>query len=102
MSLFGVNRNAEIAFPFYIAQSDDDDRFELDIFTLDVHYRNFLGDKQKGFDISAFARYAHLSGTLGDEVFVFDAPDTNETGSENKLGVGVGIGYRIFSTRGWY
>lgn len=102
LSLFGVNRNAEIAFPFYFETSDKDDVYDLRVYTLDAHYRNFLGDKQKGFYISAFARYAHLRGTLGDDFYFGNQPAFAETGSENKLGVGVGIGYRVFSQRNWY
>ena len=111
-SLFNVDRDAEIAFPFYYGKSEAQD-FEAgysDIdfteITQDVHYRYFLGNTQNGFYLSAFARGAYLDGVLGE--YVFDnigdttgtARDARDT--EAKLGLGVGLGYRFFSYKGLY
>lgn len=111
-SLFNVDRDAEIAFPFYYGKSEAED-FEAgfgDIdfteITQDIHYRYFLGNTQNGFYLSGFARGAYLDGVLGE--YVFDnlgdstgtASDARDT--EAKLGLGVGLGYRFFSYKGLY
>jgi hypothetical protein len=101
-SLFDINRNAEIAFPiFYLNPKESE---ALTEFTLDCHYRYFLGNTQNGFYISGFSRYAYLRGTIGlNKMYFWDStPPNNETGSENKFGIGFGIGYRIFSYKGFY
>jgi hypothetical protein len=98
-SLFDVNRKSEISFPVYYQnpQSSDD----LTEFTLDCHYRYFLGNTQNGFYLSGFARYAFLHGTLGDD-YMFSPETPGIKGSESKLGIGFGLGYRIFSYKGLY
>lgn len=111
-SLFNVDRDAEISFPFYYGKSEAND-FEAgfgDIdfteITQDIHYRYFLGNTQNGFYLSGFARGAYLDGVLGNYVFdnlgdtTGSARDARDT--EIKLGVGVGLGYRFFSYKGLY
>lgn len=99
-SLFDVDRGAEIVFPFFIQVPDDSDY--LSEFTLDAHYRYFMGNTQNGFYLSAFTRYAYLEGVLGD-TFLFDDEFTGgERDSEHKLGIGFGLGWRKFSYRGLY
>jgi hypothetical protein len=100
-SLFSPDRRAEIAFPLYF--SDPDDPEDLKEWTVDCHYRFFLGNTQNGFYLSGFTRFAHLSGYLSkeNEDLFEDAPLTKK-GTENKLGVGFGLGYRKFSYRGLY
>lgn len=99
VSLFNVDRHAEISFPFYFqGQKKSTDLIE---FTLDCHYRYFLGNTQNGFYLSGFARYAYLKGPLGED-YLFGAPAGSIKSDESKFGVGVGIGYRIFSYRGLY
>lgn len=99
-SLFNVNRQAEIAFPVYIQSASKATNFSE--FSLDCHYRYFLGKTQNGFYLSGFARYAYLHGPLKSTFDLFGAPSITPTSSENKLGIGVGIGYRIFSYKGLY
>lgn len=99
-SLFDVDRGAEIAFPVFLQIPDDSDY--LSEFTLDAHYRYFMGNTQNGFYISTFARYAYLEGVLGDVVFFDDEITSNERGSEHKFGIGFGLGWRKFSYRGLY
>jgi len=98
-SLFNVNRNAEIVFPVYYQSPQKIN--DLSEFTLDCHCRYFLRNTQNGFYLSGFARYAYLNGVLGDITMLGSEP-TDTKGSENKFGIGVGLGYRIFSYRGLY
>jgi hypothetical protein len=99
-SLFGVNRHAEIAFPVYYSSPEDPK--DLKEWTIDCHYRYFLGNTQNGFYLSGFARYAHLSGYQGDDAPLFGGGNIGEKSSQNKLGMGVGLGYRKFSYKGLY
>ncbi len=99
VSLFNINRQAEVSIPFYIqGQKESGDLIDI---TVDCHFRYFLGNTQNGFYLSAFARYAYLKGTLGED-YLFGSSVTNTKSDESKLGVGVGIGCRIFSYRGLY
>jgi hypothetical protein len=114
VSLFGVDRNAEIAFPFYYGKSESDiesddiafSNVDFTEITQDVHYRYFLGNTQNGFYLSGFARFAWLDGVLGRNIFdgvdTSKANDADYRSTEGKLGIGVGLGYRIFSYRGLY
>jgi hypothetical protein len=101
ISLFGPERHAEIAFPLYFSNPEDPE--DLKEWTVDCHYRYFLGNTRNGFYLSGFARFAHLSGYLSDvnETLWDDGP-LNGKGTENKLGFGFGLGYRKFSYRGLY
>jgi hypothetical protein len=100
-SLFNSKSNVEIAFPVFYSNPDDPRKMEE--FTIDCHYRYFLGNTLNGFYLSGFARYAHLKGYLGGTDFgnLFRETLTKKS-TENKIGVGVGIGYRIFSYKGLY
>jgi len=112
-SLFNVDRNAELAFPFFYSRSETDGSFDFDgasdldfiEITQDAHYRYFLGNSQNGFYLSAFARFAFLEGILGESVLdgrIGDGDSANRRSSEGKLGGGVGLGYRKFSYKGLY
>jgi hypothetical protein len=98
-SLFNVNRNAEISFPFYFQNPKKS--VDLTEFTLDCHFRYFLGNTQNGFYLSGFVRYAFLQGTLGDNG-LFNNSSSGIKDNEHKLGIGFGIGYRKFSYKGLY
>ena len=54
-SLFNVNRHAEIAFPIFYRSSDDND--VATVFSVEAHYRFFLGEHQGGFYLSASGTY---------------------------------------------
>jgi len=95
VSVFPAPLHAEIAFPLFYGRSESGSA-RLTAVLADAHYRYFLGAVRNGFYISTFARYAHLAGTLA-------APGgAGGHGKEDKLGVGFGIGYRIFSKPGPY
>jgi len=101
-SLFSVTRQAEIAFPIYY--SNPDDPKDLTELTIDGHFRYFLGNTQNGFYLSCFTRYAHLQGYAGEnDEFLWDGDSQDGIKMiEDKLGIGVGIGYRKFSYKGIY
>jgi len=100
-SLFGINRQTEIAFPVFY--SNPDEKEDLNEFTIDCHVRYFLGNSQNGFYISGFTRYAHLEGYLGDSgLHLFEDETVGKRSTENKIGVGVGVGFRKFSYKGLY
>lgn len=99
VSLFSVDRSAEVAFPWFYAEADDGSR--LRTLTIDAHYRQFLGRRQNGFYLSAFTRFAYLSGLLGSDYWFGDA-GWGEEDTESKLGIGFGLGWRKFSDRGLY
>jgi hypothetical protein len=111
-SLFGVDRGAEIAFPFLYSRSEIDAsgpeeeslaNIDFTEITQDIHYRYFLGNTQNGFYLSGFARGAYLEGVLLEFAFGDSEPGTTESrDSETKLGLGVGLGYRFFSYKGLY
>jgi hypothetical protein len=100
LSLFNVDRNSEVAFPFYIQSAKNDN--ELSEFTLDCHYRYFLGESQKGFYASLFTRYAFLNGTTYDPNPLLSTQTGGKKDTQHKFGFGVGFGYRVFSFRGLY
>ena len=107
-SLFQPKNNVEIAFPFFYEVEEPwdsggilDTDSEFTSMTLDVHYRKFLGQTTNGFYISGFGRLASLSGRLEDRVVEGNVINGVED-SQLKFGVGIGIGYRIFSADHWY
>jgi hypothetical protein len=102
-SLFNINRKAEIAFPIFYQKTNSGKLLVgPNVFTLDCHYRYFLGNTQNGFYLSGFTRYANLNGTTGTQYTLLteNTPGPRET--ENKLGLGAGLGYRYFSYKGFY
>jgi hypothetical protein len=98
-SLFNVSQKSEISFPFYF--QDPGEKNDLTEFTLDCHYRYFLGNTLNGFYLSGFSRLAYLHGTLGNNYFYGNTMNY-PTGNEGKFGLGIGLGYRKFSYKGLY
>ena len=102
-SLFNIDRKAEIAFPFFYQKSPTEKMFASpNSLTLDCHYRYFLGNTQNGFYMSAFTRYANLNGITGANYSLLTNEATGPRETENKLGLGIGLGYRYFSYKGFY
>ena len=97
-----MNRHAEVAFP--ILYQSDNDAYGASEFDLDCHYRYFLGNNQKGFYASGFIRYSHLHGYKDNEYIdnngIYSTTFTEQ--SFNRIGLGVGLGVRIFSRKGLY
>jgi hypothetical protein len=101
-SIFNVNKQVEIAFPVYYDKPED--KYDLRTFTIDCHYRYFLRNTLNGFYLSGFVRYAYLDGYEGNNnlnLFGSENPIGNKI-NESKLGIGFGLGVRIFSYKGLY
>ena len=96
-SYFDHINKVEYAMPWTIQKHSNDsyDSYphiekSLDINTLDLHYRKFLGEELNGFYLSGFTRLAHLDGKMRYE----DAYQKT-----TKLGLGAGLGYRLFPNK---
>ncbi|MDQ7015190.1 MAG: hypothetical protein Q9N68_02320 [Gammaproteobacteria bacterium] len=108
-SLFQPAEKVELAFPIFLSSNEGSNSDLFNLATVDLHYRRFLGDSMKGFYLSGFTRLAYLDGIRSDNIdYAALGPNqlppefVRERGSEVKLGVGVGIGYRIFSSSNYY
>ncbi len=102
MSWFSADRHAEIAFPIFFRNAGNDDGDPV-TFSIDSHYRRFLGQHQGGFYLSASGRYQYLHGREDtDEIPFFSVDSNGEKITLHKFGVGFGIGYRYFSRSGLY
>ncbi len=91
-SYFDHKNNAEIAVPIHVMHLGNSNYKQE---TIDVHYRKFLNDRVGGFYLSGFARVARLRGET-------DYSKDYKYAKQTKLGTGVGIGVRIFSSFGLY
>lgn len=98
ISLFSVTDRAEIAFPFYYATGED----ELKSFSVDCHYRSFIGKHRNGFYFSSGLRYTYLHGREGNSFLGITYGELDEVTSTSKLGLTFGIGYRKYGYNGWY
>ena len=96
-SLFNVDRKVEIYFPLYYSATQEDYR-DSKMFSIDCRYRYFLNNTQYGWIIGGFLRYAKLDYEYKDN----DYPEDNISVHDNRIGLGLEIGYRIFSYRGLY
>jgi hypothetical protein len=102
LSWFSADRNAEIAFPIFFRNAGKDDNDPI-TFSVDSHYRRFLGRHQGGFYLSASVRYQYLHGREDTDDIPFFSTGTNgDKITLHKFGAGFGIGYRYFSRSGLY
>ncbi|MFA6015760.1 MAG: hypothetical protein WC742_11905 [Gallionellaceae bacterium] len=102
VSYFNHQAKAEIAFPFFYSEDKGATGVEtFKVSTLDVHYRQYLGETLNGFYLSGFARYAKLEGVTGENLY-FITINNGPVKTEDKFGVGFGMGYRVFSKMGLY
>lgn len=106
VSYFDHDNQAEWAFPIYFEryQEDWEPKSITYVATLDVAYRQFLGDTVNGFYLSGFSRATYIKGPVSDYYWNDYSKSTTVTkyDRELKFGVGVGIGYRIFSKKRYY
>jgi len=102
-SIFNVSPNVEIAIPIYASSSGSGNN-KFRSLTIDGHYRYFLNKHAKGFYISGMSRFTALHGTLGKNYDYFndELASNKDRDSTYKLGIGFGLGYRVFSKSGFY
>jgi hypothetical protein len=107
VSLFDVDRNAEIAFPIFYQSGVDKESgsYDLTLWNQDFLYRRFLGKHQDGFYIEGGFRYTHMKGELENGFSLFGISFGSSPApivTTDKLGAMFGIGYRYFSESGIY
>ena len=95
-SSFAIDRHAEIAFPFLVALGSKEN-IPLRVLNLDVTYRRFLGQQQRGFYVSGGIRYGYASG-----VELVDREPTGRQIVHSKAGAYAGFGYRYVTQSGFY
>ncbi len=90
-SYFNQKKKVEFAFLGYMAFYKDSgfkiDEEHYDVYNIDFHYRQFLGEEMNGVYLSGFTRFSYLNGILEEE---------NRYKKTPKFGLGVGVGYRVF------
>ena len=99
-SLFSVDRNAELVFPVFYSKPQR--KYSMSTFTFGFHYRRFIGNSQDGTYLSLFIRYAYLEGVRVKPYSYYTESDLKDRAHVNKLGIGIGFGYRKFSHVGIY
>jgi len=100
-SLFKPDRRAEIGFPIFFRSSNKEND-DITTFSIDTHYRRFLGRHQGGFYLSGSVRYQYVKGREDTDEIPFFNFDKGDVIALHKFGVGFGIGYRYFSRSGFY
>jgi hypothetical protein len=101
VSLFSIDRRAEIAFPFLYMFGKLDD-VPAKIVNFDVTYRRFFKKQQKGFYYSAGLRYNFLQGAVASKDLLNKQGHTNEQLTQSRAGIYLGIGFRHFFKNGLY
>ncbi|GJQ61595.1 MAG: hypothetical protein SCALA702_06480 [Melioribacteraceae bacterium] len=100
---YSLDRNAEIAVPFMLytqlgGQNDDH------TFIVDLCYRKFVTEYQRGFYINAAFRIANFSHNRDVYYTVplsYDWHYRSESENITKIGLAFGIGYRLISRKGF-
>ena len=107
-SFFDADRHAELACPFFYQSgtSNTSGGYQLTLWNQDLMYRRFLGQHQDGFYLQGGFRFTHIRGEedrglsfLG--ISLISSP-SNTLITTDKLGAMFGIGYRYFSSSGFY
>ncbi len=115
LSLFSIDRKAEIAIPFFYSNSRPfalivahrQEHYGIaaraKVFMADIIYRKFLGAHQNGFYFSLGGRYAGIEAETDRAYDGIDDQDyVPEIKKTHKFGVIAGIGYRFFTKSGFY
>jgi hypothetical protein len=103
ISLFSIDRHAEIAFPVQYLSGEAENR-PYSVFYCEAAYRRFFSEQQKGFYYSGGIRFAYIQGEILDDTAEPGSPEAH-TGinfEQNKVGIYAGIGYRHFYKNGFY
>jgi hypothetical protein len=101
VSVFAIDRHAELAFPIQYMWGKNNSVPWRD-FYFDVTYRRFFGSQQKGPYYSGGIRYAYIEG---EELCTDKATYGEGLGNiivQNKVGIYAGIGYLHCSRIGFY
>ncbi len=103
-SFFDIDRNAEIACPFFFQNrtSLSSGNHQLTLWDQDILYRRFLGQHQDGFYLEGGLRFTHIEGESGITILGIDVSSSDSIITTDKLGGMFGIGYRYFSISGFY
>jgi len=103
ISLFSIDRHAEIAFPVQYVSGEAENR-PYKVFYAEAAYRRFFAEQQKGFYYSGGVRFAYIQGELLDNTAEPGSPEehTGTNFEQNKAGIYAGIGYRRFYKNGFY
>ena len=79
---------------------------ELTLWNQDIVYRIFLGQHQDGFYLEGGIRYTHIRGESDDGISLLGinlfSTSSASIITTDKLGGMFGIGYRYFSSSGFY
>jgi hypothetical protein len=101
VSLFSIDRHAEIAFPF-LYMFGKFDEVPSKILNIDATYRRFFTKQQKGFYYSAGLQYNYLQGPEDSDDPSNPLAHTDKQISQSRVGIYIGLGYRYFSKKGFY
>ncbi|MCK9484093.1 MAG: hypothetical protein M0R34_06995 [Candidatus Marinimicrobia bacterium] len=103
ISIFPKNRKTELTIPIIYEYSKDDDWFNGNYFgksiNIEFHYRYYLIGKLGGIynGVGLKYNYAYLEPEIDEEEYEFAKKEI-----VSRLGLGFGIGYRIFSNERIY
>jgi hypothetical protein len=107
ISFFSIDRNAEIACPIFYqsGSSKETGGRDVTLWNQDIIYRRFLGQHQDGFYLEGGLRYTHIRGEEENGFSIFGISIGSTTApiiTTDKVGAMFGIGYRYFSSSGFY
>jgi hypothetical protein len=104
-SFFNIDRHAEIVCPIFF-QNGASGVNELTLWNQDIVYRIFLGQHQDGFYLEGGIRYTHIRGESDDGISLLGinlfSTSPASIITTDKLGGMFGVGYRYFSSSGFY
>jgi len=102
-SMFGIDPKAEFAFPFSYHSRKESDWYDFEAtfqsFSIDGQYRRFLNGVQNGLFFSVGCRYTYEKGVDMEQSWYVSEGDYF---TRHKLGIGFGIGYRLFTKSNFY
>ena len=100
-SIFDTKNKNEYAFPISYEKFSN-----KSYFSIDGHFRKYLGNTLNGFYIGGFARLAFVNNpTVYNNHANHNSPTStshNSTTSDTKFGLAFEIGGKIISYKGWY
>jgi hypothetical protein len=103
VSLFAVDRKAEIAFPVQYMFGKENN-IPWRVLYIETTYRRFFNNHQKGGYYSGGVRYRYIEGEqlITSSVPHIDPEHTGVITRQSNVGIYLGIGYRFFAKRGLY